>query len=89
MDIIEEKETTMGLVKSLVDREVSCILSNTFIEKGKIIKEDGIYFILQNKRDGTDASNKENYKYSWSIDSNNCYVIKNLKLLTQSIELWI
>ena len=39
MDIVEQKETTMDLVKSLVGKKISCILKNNFIEKGKIIKE--------------------------------------------------
>lgn len=92
MDIIEEKETTMGLVKSLVGKEVSCILKDSLIKKGKIIKEAQYYYILQNERQGSSAYNKENYKYSWCITSNNCHFLVNLKPLnelTQSIELWI
>ena len=34
---------------------------------GKIQKEDGRYFLCQNKKDGTDCKNKLGYKYSWIV----------------------
>lgn len=92
MDIIEKKETTMDLVKSLVGKEVSCILRGKIINKGKFIKEkhekDRIY-LLQNVVNGNSGCNKEDYIYSYWVDFDNVHLIKNLKPLTQSIELWI
>lgn len=43
---------------------------------GKIQKEDGRYFLCQNKKDGTDCKNKLGYKYSWIVGNGNISDLK-------------
>ena len=35
---------------------------------GKVQKEDGAFYLCQNKEDGTECSNTLGFKYSWRVD---------------------
>jgi hypothetical protein len=90
MDITE-------ITDDMIGKKITCYIDFTFIDDGEITKEGKNFFILQNKRDGTNAYNKKLYCYSWLIwgglkNDLKANYVKDIKLknpLITPIELWI
>lgn len=62
--------------------KVTCYICETYIDDAVITIENGIPFICQNYKNGSDCNNKQGYNYSWQLeeDFNDCEV-SNLKLV--------
>ena len=51
---------------------VKCEITDTYIDDAKLsIDDNGNVWICQNERDGCDAVNKLNYRYSWFLTTRN------------------
>ena len=84
-----------NITDDMIGKKITCYIKDTFIEDGEITYNGKHFFILHNKKDGSEIKDKKGYKYSWIInyyDNLNHNNVTNLKLkipLTSSIELWI
>lgn len=80
-------------IKDFLNQKISCKIDGNFIKEGFVTKEDEIYYILQNVKDGSKAYNKMGYDYSWSIgigskESLQSNGITKLKLFEISYEVY-
>lgn len=60
-----------NLDKSYDGKIISCYIHNEFIEEGKIIYDQGVFYIFQNKVDGAvprSRISRNSYVYSWCVD---------------------
>jgi hypothetical protein len=85
-----EPAKTFVPVKELIDvapgTEFTANIECTKVT-GKIQKEDGRYFLCQNKKDGTDCKNKLGYNHSWVVGSGTISDLKSNDITNLKLEL--
>ena len=57
----------ISLAKLKDGDRIKCLIGGTSIKDAKLRIENGVYFICQNKKDGSKPKNRLGYRYSWEI----------------------
>lgn len=81
------------ITDDLIGKKITCKIQNTYIDDAEITKDGNIFFILQNKKDGSCAYDKKGYKYSWVVDYGSSselrtFQVKDIKLKQNSYPIW-